>query len=196
MICIYSVDCFYSEENSCHAFLIAKLLLLLLPVSENLLWSKKGSNLHTITSITVTPPRCSNSPFLGEGPQFSYNQNIIYASYCTCTVCHKLCAMYCVPSSVVFVLSAMHCMPCTACRVLSPFTFCHILCAVYYIPFTVCRALYSLYCLPSTVRSALCNMYFWPFIACCTLCAVNCRLCTVCHVFCAIDCMSWTVCNV
>ena len=137
MICIYSVDCFYSKENSCHAFLIAKLLLLLLPVSENVLWSRKGSNFYTITSITVTPPRCSNSPFLGEGPLFSYNQNIIDASYCTCTVCHILCAMYSVPSSVVSVLSAIHCMQCTVYHVLSPFTFFRILCAVYYVPFTV-----------------------------------------------------------
>ena len=130
MICIYSVECFHSEENFCCAFLIAKLFLLLLPVSENVLWSRKGSNFCTITSITVTPPRCSNSPFLGEGPLFSYNHNIIDASYCTCTVCHILCAMYCVPSSAIPVLSPMHCMLCTVC---------HVFCAIDCMLCTVCN---------------------------------------------------------
>ena len=126
--------------------------MLLLPVSENLLWSRKGSNLYTITSIIVTPPRCSNSPFLGEGPLFSYNQNIIYASFGTCTICHILCAMYCVPRSVVSVLSAMHCRPCTVCQVLSIFTFCRILCAVYYVPFHI----------STDVFHALCSLHASP----------------------------------
>ena len=152
---------------------------------------------YTHNHIHYSDPRCSNSLFLGEGPLFSYNQNIIDASYCTCTVCHILCAMYCEPSSIVSVLSAMHCMQCTMCHVFlhSHFAVYSVLCTMYpslcavqYIPYNVYQVL--------SVRSALCNMYFWSFIACCTQCAVNCRLCTVCHVFCAIDCMSCSVCNV